>query len=191
MINRLIRRFPEQARFLFRYFDQRKTTVCKDCLLCVAITLTCSFYHFEQYQPMMELLRGAIILLFALVWLLMSFSNGFRRRHAFLFFMIAYWSVPNLFIFWQSRLEGTLHYSKTVYFLSKLSELLIQYPQEELGKRLLPFLPFSMVMIAFLALCVILFEAGFEIRRHIDADLLHQGNSHLHINANYNLFEKE
>lgn len=95
---------------------------------CIAISLTCSFYFFEEFQPYMDVLRAGLCALFAFAWLWYTAANAYRHKAGFFLFFAAYWTQPQFIYGWSAGLVSAAEFNRAFYMLEKASAFFAYYP---------------------------------------------------------------
>jgi len=146
-------------RFAEKFLTNWKSTVIQDITLCFAVTLTCSFYEYEDFIPQIAAIaiRKISIVLLVVCWFWCSFLNGYRKKYSFLVFTAAFWIIPRIVIIAEEH-TGILKYNKYLDAFSVCSRLMADTPLSGLGELLKSNSLY--LSIALLTWCLCMFYAG-------------------------------
>ena len=126
----------ENSSLIQRFVNGKGTAFAERCLLCMAITVACIFYSFEDHYPHSDLIRIALFCLMAAVWFVSAAESGKDKKPAFPVFMCIYWVLPYIFTLYYSVRDNVKHYLKPLSFINRVCKDLLFLPFEEVSKRL-------------------------------------------------------
>jgi len=146
-------------KFADKFLTNWKSTVIQDITLCSAVTLTCSFYEYEDFIPQIAAIaiRKISMVLLVICWFWCSFLNGYRKKYSFLVFTAAFWIMPRTVIIAEEH-TGILDYNKYLDAFSRFSRLMADTSLAGFGELLKSnSLYLSIVLLMW---CLCMFYAG-------------------------------
>lgn len=106
----------------------KKNTLSENIFLCLAVTLTCAFFYYDNYYGFMGVLRVICAVLLFVVWVWCSFLSGKNNSWGFLIFTAVYWAAPYIYMLFYGMRDNVRGYSKWLSMFNKISDLLFVKP---------------------------------------------------------------
>lgn len=104
-----------------------ETKLYEDLIFVFAITLACGIYQYELSFAFAEQIAVALTIISALVWVWVSFVNGFLKRGIFVIFTLLYWIFPQVFIIGYDN-TPVIAYNVIIDTASQISVILVRAP---------------------------------------------------------------
>lgn len=116
MINEIVRRISDK---------EKKHCKAEAALICIALTLTCTFWRFEGYisPKIMDALNIISAAMMICGWIYFSFSEGVMKRSGFAVFSAFYWIIPTLIYCYSDSMTDPQKYNIWVHILGEFSKL--------------------------------------------------------------------
>lgn len=104
---------------------QSKHSVSGDCFICAGVTLTYTFWLYEEYMPeaLMNVLCSIAMVLMFFMWIYLSFINGCRRKKAFAVFTVLFWMIPASVAAYSDGITDPDKFSIELYTAGEFSKL--------------------------------------------------------------------
>ncbi len=114
---------------------EKRRTSAGDMLAAFLITFALACFSYEKYMPesFMKIYNAVIFIIFAAVWVGLSFKNGYGKKLAFPVFALLFWIVPPLIILLAENGPEFCRMSITMYILSEFAGLIVTLPAEITG----------------------------------------------------------
>lgn len=121
--------------FIEKLLFGKSNKLFENILLCIAITLACSFIYYDMYNSFMEVVRIISIALIFIIWIIGAFSSGKNKQWKFLLFTGLYWLLPHLYMVYYNMRDNVRGYSKWLSMLNKTSDILVNKPFSYLAEK--------------------------------------------------------
>lgn len=122
------------SRVIIDYLLNRKNSLLENILMCLATTLTCAFFWYDDYYNFMSILRPVASVLLVVSWLWCGFLSGKDKKWGFLVFSGAYWLIPYLYGLWYKARDNNQGYNAFLSLSYKFSDLLFDKPMQSIAE---------------------------------------------------------
>ncbi len=159
---------------IIKSLEKRNLKCYEDMLLCMAVSLASAFYYFDTHNSFSAYFSPVLTGLVLLCWIMCAIRNGFLHRFSFVVFSIAYWLIPQIFIFWYNNNDNVHNYSSMLRAAQRYSELLVKQPIEHFTD----WLDIDAMTFAIIFVCVInVLYSVANFLRTIFFDGMEEGNT--------------
>lgn len=117
-------------KFINKFLFGKSNKLYENIVLCLAITLACSFSYYDRYNSFMDVGRIILALLIFIIWIIGAFSSGKTKQWGFLIFTGAYWLLPHLYMIYYATRDNVRGYNKILSLINKISDILVNKPFE-------------------------------------------------------------
>lgn len=144
--------------------NKRKTGFADDMAVLFLLTYAFAAFSYEKYMPeeIMKIYNLLVFLVFAAVWLGVSFRNGKRMSRKFPVFAMLFWILPQIIIYLADNGPEVMRMSIIMYVLSEFCILLTSVPADIIGGAL--DIPTAAAIAVILLLCAAAYMFGVFVR---------------------------
>ena len=122
-------------KFIYRFLFGKSNKLYENIILCLAITLACSFGYYDRYNSFMEFGRIILAILIFVIWVVGAFSSGKSKQWGFLIFTGTYWLLPHLYMLYYNTRDNVRGYNKYLSLTNKISDILVNKPFEFISEN--------------------------------------------------------
>ena len=149
----------ETTSLLNRFVKRKSASPTEKMLLCAAISLSGTFYRYEEHFPHSGRIRNTVFLLMIMTWICCAVNSDKDRRGFFPIFICIYWLVPYIFTFCYAARDNVKHYIKAFSFINRIAKDIVFAPFTQAVRSLN--IGVNIMLTGFLFLIIAFYMFGF------------------------------